>query len=64
MPSDRDKLMYWLQKDITDKKCIMEEIIDIYAQIHALLEKDSIEFKYDFHIILMKLSTYLYQNSL
>ena len=50
MPSDKDKIMYWLQKDITDKKCVMEEIIDIYAQIHALLEKDSIEFKYDFHI--------------
>jgi|TARA_B110001469_G_scaffold107201_1_gene107323 hypothetical protein len=64
MPSDKDKLMYWLQKDITDKKCVMEEIIDIYAQIHDLLEKDAIEFKYDFHIILMKLSAYLYQNSL
>ena len=41
MPSDKDKLMYWLQKDITDKKCVMEEIIDIYAQIHDLLEKDA-----------------------
>ena len=64
MTNDRDKMTAWLQKDITDKKYVMNEIINIYSDLVDLLENYNIEFKYDFNIVLIKLSAFLYQNSL
>jgi len=64
MSNDRDKMIAWLQKDITNNKYIMNEVINIYADLVDLLEKYNIEFKYDFNIVLIRLSAFLYQNSL
>tara|TARA_B110000114_G_C14745152_1_gene258677 strand:+ start:62 stop:253 length:192 start_codon:yes stop_codon:yes gene_type:complete len=62
--NDQDKMIIWLQKDIDRNKTIMNEIIYIYSDIEDILKKYNIEFKYDFKIILIKLSAYLYKNSL
>lgn len=62
--NDQDKMITWLQKDIGRNKTVMNEIIYIYSDIEDLLKKNDIEFKYDFKIILIKLSAYLYENSL
>ena len=64
MSNDRDKMIAWLQKNITDKKCVMNEVINIYSDIVDLLQEYNIEFKYDFNIVLIRLSAFLYQNSL
>lgn len=64
MSNDKDKMMIWLQQDITEKKCSMDEIINIYSDIVGLLEKHEIEFKYDFHVVLIRLSAFLYKNSI
>ena len=64
MSNDKDKMMCWLQKDITEKKCTMDEIINIYADIVNLLEKHEITLKYDFHVVLIRLSAFLYKNSI
>lgn len=62
--NDQDKMITWLQKDIGRNKTVMNEIIYIYSDIEDLLKKNDIEFKYDFKITLIKLSAYLYKNSL
>ena len=64
MSNDKDKMMFWLQKDITEKKCTMDEVINIYSDIVDLLEKHEIEFKYDFHVVLIRLSAFLHKNSI
>ena len=64
MSNDKDNMMFWLQKNITEKKCNMDEVINIYADIVELLEKHQIQFKYDFHVVLIRLSAFLYQNSI
>ena len=63
MSNDKDKMLFWLQRDITENKCVMDEVINIYSDIFDLLEKHKIEFKYDFHVVLIKLSAFLYENS-
>lgn len=62
--NDQDKMITWLQKDIGRNKTVMNEIIYIYSDIEDLLKRNDIEFKYDFKITLIKLSAYLYKNSL
>jgi hypothetical protein len=62
--NDKDKLILWLQKDITNNKLVMNEIIYIYTDLLELLESLDQTFKYDFNIILIRLSAFLFQNSL
>jgi hypothetical protein len=62
--NDQDKMIIWLQKDIGRNKTVMNEIIYIFSDIEDLLKTNKMEFKYDFKIILIKLSAYLYENSL
>lgn len=62
--NDQDKLILWLQKDITSNKLVMNEIIYIYTDLLELLESLDQTFKFDFNIILIRLSSFLFQNSL
>tara|TARA_B110000495_G_C22995092_1_gene586534 strand:- start:1153 stop:1344 length:192 start_codon:yes stop_codon:yes gene_type:complete len=62
--NDQDKLILWLQTDITTNKLVMNEIIYIYTDLLELLESLDQNFKYDFNIILIRLSSFLFQNSL
>jgi hypothetical protein len=62
--NDKDKMTLWLQTEIGRNKTVMNEVINIYSDIVNILEKNDMEFKYDFKIVLIKLSAYLYENSI
>lgn len=61
--NDQDKMVLWLQKDIGKNKLIMNQVIDIYSDIHSILEKHNMTFKYDFNVNLIRLCKFLYLNS-
>ena len=61
--SDKQKFIKWLESDISDKECMMNRIIDIYANLEKYLNYNHIYIREPFEIFLIRLAYFLYENS-
>ena len=61
--SEKQRFIQWLEMPISKDKCIMNKVIDIYADLEIFLENQNISFKEDFNTMLIRLAYFLYINS-
>jgi hypothetical protein len=63
MYTEQEKFITWLKSDLSNGECIMNRIIDIYADLETHLVSNKIYIKEDFNTFLMRLAYFLYNNS-
>ena len=63
MNKEKDNLILWLQKDTDINQNIMDHVLEIYEKISLKLKNNKIKFNKDYYIVLIKLCSFLYENS-
>ena len=63
MKTEKQEFIEWLENDISSKECIMNRIIDIYANLENHLLNNHIYIKEPFEVFLIRLAYFLFKNS-
>lgn len=63
MKTEKQEFIEWLESDITSKECIMNRIIDIYANLENHLLTNNIYIREPFKVFLIRFSYFLFKNS-